>query len=232
MEDFHEILEKFEQENDFRNANEFLMAQLGGILVKDRANFINLLNESGIHADENMDERQLMSLFIENININKQLILGTSLLINSHNKTTNFDGEEEMNDDSVRSSFSAIETYYGADEQQTAGSAGANVLGKAASGGVVGAIAGALGEGAKLGNTIAINRGKKQNAISDMLAKKEESKNAMVQGIIAQKSKMAEAKLKAQEFASKNKKTILIVGGVVLGLTILGVAIYYIKKKK
>ncbi len=225
MTNFHNNLESYTKRNDGLQANRMLMYELGKILVKHKADFVELLNQSGIYASVQMPDLDLINKFIDSINYNKKLLIGTAFLINVHNKSIGFDGGEEVNDDSVKHAYKTMYSYFGAyDFMDASDSDFSNASSD------VGAIAAALGEGAKLGSQIAQNKEKKKYGGQDLLSKKIDAKNQMIQSAIAQKQADSAAKAKAAESKSKITKIVVIatVSVVVIGLGILA----YVKLKK
>jgi hypothetical protein len=109
---FHSNFNRAIQNNDFEQANDALMAELADILVRDRKDFVDLLNESEIPADITMSDTQLIDLFIDNIENNKTLMLGAALLTQMHNRKMGFDGDEEIDDDGVKTGYTVLNTYF------------------------------------------------------------------------------------------------------------------------
>ena len=221
-------------EGDIASANTALMKELGNILVRNRQDFIDLLNESGIPATAYMSDLDLVDLFADNIPKNKQLVLGASLLVNMHNKQMGFDGEEEISDEGVKAGYEVMCSYFddysnGEGEGYIPGIATAK---GAASGGEVGAIAGAVSDIAKMTTQLNQSRSKKRFGVTDTLAKQKEAKAAITQQILANRQAQAEAASKQAVQKAKNKRILLIVGSVVGGLAVLGLGWYLISKKR
>jgi hypothetical protein len=202
---------------DMQQATLSLMSEIGKILVRKREDFINLLNESGITATNEMSDATLVNLYIDNVDKNKKLVLGTSLLVAMHNKQLGFDGEEEINDDAVKAGYGAMREYF------------FNAQGAAAD--PVTAIAQALGAGANLGTKLTEAKIKKKYGALDALQKKQDAKAAITQQLIAAKQAQIESDTKKGERADKTKRTLLIVGGVIAGIAVLGVVLMSIRKK-
>ena len=93
---------------DIESANECLMRELANILVRNRTDFIDMLNESGVVASKDMSDIQLINLFIENSSKNKKMLLGAALLVNVHNKIMGFDGEDEISDSGVKTGYAIM----------------------------------------------------------------------------------------------------------------------------
>lgn len=101
---------------DIESANECLMRELANILVRNRTDFIDMLNESGVVASKDMSDIQLINLFIENSSKNKKMLLGAALLVNVHNKIMGFDGEDEISDSGVKTGYAIMNSYFNDEE--------------------------------------------------------------------------------------------------------------------
>jgi len=212
------------ENNDLISANNALMKELGNILIRKKQDFVDLLNESGIPASINDSDISLINSFVNNIAFNRKLMLGASLLIQMHNKQLNFDGIDEVSDLGVKNGYQVMKSYF-IDEEYS------NLVDPA----TVGAIAqgvGSLADVAKTGiEAGAKNKYAKKYGSLDLAQKREEAKQQMIQSILAQKQQKLEAAKKESEEKAKNKRLIYIIGGSVLGLAIIGIIIYSIKKK-
>ena len=62
--------------------------------------------------------------------------------------------------------------------------------------------------------------------------KQQEAKQAMIASALQAKQANLAAKQKEQETKSQTKKLVYIIGGSLLGLIVLGVTVYQIRKKK
>lgn len=133
---------------DINGATHSLMKELGRILVRNRKDFVDLLNDSGVSASLNDTDGQLVNKFVDNVSDNPKLTLGASLLTHMHNKQMGFDGESELSDEGVKNGYYAMQSYFSAE------GIGSSTLGGAASGGAPGAIAGAISDISKLGAKI------------------------------------------------------------------------------
>jgi hypothetical protein len=118
--DFHEDFDRYVQDQDLDKANDRLLAELATILVEQKDDFVNMLEESGIEADETMPKKQLIELFTENTD-NKKMLLGASLLANSYNKKLSFDGGEEISDDGVKLGYAVLNENFNGDEFEEVG---------------------------------------------------------------------------------------------------------------
>jgi len=161
------------------------------------------------------------------------------LLINMNNKLISFDGEEEIDSDTFKATAYVLDDYFdaegtmGTSEDYDAPTIGGTMASSEDeySYGVGAVIAGAVGQVAGATKTIAEGQQKKKYGALDLASKKQEAKSQITQQIIAQKTAETERKNKEQEQKQKTKRTLLIAGGIVLGLAIIGASIYYIKKR-
>jgi len=205
-------------DGDMKTATLSLMKEIGNIFVKNKEDFVSLLNESGIPATMEMTDSNLIDLFIENIGRSRKLVLGTSMLVNMHNKQMGFDGDEELSDIGVKGGYSAICSYF---EDYS------NAVDP------VTAIAQGVGELAKVGGKISDAQQKKKYGMMDLAAKQKEAKAAMIQQILANKQVQIDAATKQKETKAKTTRLILIVGGAVLVVAlIVGVVILNKGKKQ
>jgi hypothetical protein len=112
MYDFYSEFSSALNEGNVSGANAALMKELSAILVRDKSDFVDMLNESGVDADVSMTDAELIQLFVDNASKNKKLILGAALLVNVHNKKMGFDGDEEIDDDSVKQSYFTMKSCF------------------------------------------------------------------------------------------------------------------------
>jgi len=214
VDDFYSNFNSSIVQGDVRGAYEKLMKELGYILVRDKKDFVDLLNESNIPATIDMTSVNLVDLFVDNIHKSKKLMLGASILVNSHNRKMGFDGDV---DDQVKDGYLVTKEYFSnAVDPITAIAEATGKLGEAA-GTIVG--------GAQK------NKYAKNYGGLDLVSKKEDTKQILLQSVMAgQQAAMDAAKAK-QESKAKTTKTLLIVGGVILGLAIVLGGVYMIKKR-
>lgn len=203
--DFYSDFEGSVEQGDIVSANNALMKELANILVRNRTDFVHLLNESGVNANVQMSDSNLVNLFIENVGQNKKLALGASILVNIHNRRMGFDGEDEVSDTGVKNGYVVLQEYF-------------------SNFGPVTAIAEGIGKGIDLGSKGLEGHQKKKYGAQDALIAKRNAQATMNQQVLAQRQQDAAEK-------NKNKRTLLIVGGVVLGLAIVAGVIYAIKKR-
>ncbi len=151
------------------------------------------------------------------------------MLISHHNKVECFDGEKEHSEDGLRATSKILYNYFDSDyydhgneeeNEQTSSAAG---FGQA--------VAGAIGEVSKLGSSVIENQRAKKNGAMDLFKKKQESKDQMVQAIMAQRQAQLNATKTKSEQSQKTIRTALIVGGSVV-LIGIGIGVFYLIKKK
>lgn len=235
--EFHNKLELFYKNNSSKDASKLLMQELGSILAKSKNDFVDLLNESGIYANKEMSNNELINLFINNICFNQKLKLGTAFLVNMHNKSMNFDGNNEVSDSSVKTAYSMLHSHFSDDndlededyanadayEYDDSEEEHANLGG--------GFLSGIVEQGGNIAGKVMEGQRKKKFGATDMVEKKQEAKSQMQQAILAQQKVKVDEEAKHKESKAKTTKTVLIVSGVVLGLAIIGFVIYKIKTK-
>jgi hypothetical protein len=216
--DFYNDFLKSYDDKDLEGSVTSLMGELGNIIVTDRGDFEDLLIESGVQGDlKTMSDAQLVNLYIDNISSNKELQLGTSMLINHHNKQSSMDGDKQMDDACVKAGFHTLTIYFSEPSENYSQAIG------------VGPIAQAVSESAKLGSKIAEGKQKKKYGAIDLATKKQEAKDKITQQVLAQKQTQLEIQKAKQESRSKTTTTIVMVAG---GLIAVGVIAYLILKLK
>ena len=216
IEDFFPEFKVGVKKGDTQAANNAIMKQMGNYIVNKRQDVADLLKESGIEANINDSDAKLVNLFVTNIGKNKELAMGTSLLIHWDNREYGIDGSS--NKQSIDAGYNAICGYFG--NQDTS-----NFVPPAA-------IAGAITEVSKVGSKILEGSQKKKYGVTDALQKQQEAKTAIAQQVLAQRQVQLEQMAKAKEAENKVTKIIVIsvAGVVVLGL--VGFMIYKFKSKK
>jgi len=215
LDDFYSNFNDSLENGDLKSANKKLMYELGRILVQNKNEFVDLLNESEIPATADMNDIRLIDLYVDNISKNKKLMLGTSMLVNVHNQKFSADGDDYLDDENIKDTFRSLNSYYSDDYSNS-----------------VGAVAGAVGEVAKLGGKISEGQQKKKYGALDLATKKEDTKQALVQSVLAGQQAVMEATRKRQEQKAKTTRTLLVIGGAIALLGVLGLVIYKIKKGK
>lgn len=225
--EYYKELAAYIKEHDLEKANRVIMQELANIFVKKREDFIYMLTNAGLDANKDMTDGQLIDLFLDNVHSNKKLLLGTAFLVAHNNKVVSFDGDEEISESGLKATHKVLYNYFDAHEYDNFDSENYS--------NAVAAIAGALGAGAKLGSAIVEKKGlnqKQQIASTELMGKKAEAKQQLVQSILAQRQAEQAGKLAKQESIDKNKKIALIIGGSLLGLAVVGFIIYKVKKGK
>jgi hypothetical protein len=146
-------------------------------------------------------------------------MVGASLLVNMQNKEVNFDGDAKLSDENVKNGYHVMRTYF-IDENYS------NAVDP------ITAVAEAVGAGLKLGTSVQEGTNKKKYGGLDIAQKREEAKQAMIAAALQAKQANLVAKQKAEENKTKTKKLVYLIGGSLLGLIVLGVTVYQIRKKK
>jgi hypothetical protein len=199
------------ENGDYATADTLISREIGSILATNKRDFVDLLNESGIGASNSNTTIELVNKFVDNMPTNAKLRLGTALLINQENQEVQFDGKKSIDKTNVRNCYRVMTNRYREGYSNVAADP-------------VTAIAQGVGELSKLGTTALQGRQRKQTGGLD-IAKQREAQRAEIMKTIADKKK-AEAEQK-----SKTNKTLMIVGGSLLGLVVLAVAVIKLRKK-
>lgn len=219
---YNDFLSNYDNKN-LDGSIKSLMGEMGNIIATNRGDFEDLLIESEIEGDfAKMSDSQLVDAYIENLPKNKDLQLGSSILINFHNKQSNMDGDSQMDDACVKAGYHAIKVYFGSTSENYSNAGGV----------VAGAVAQGLGEIAKFGNTLSLGNQKKKYGALDLAAKKQEARANLTQQLLAQRQAQLEAQTLKEQSTSKTTKTLLIVGGSLLAISIIGFVMYKLKKTK
>jgi cobalamin biosynthesis Mg chelatase CobN len=205
-----------EGRGQLRSSYRGMMRSLGECLVKNKNEFVVLLNESGVSSSENDSVASLIDKYVNNICHNQKLMLGTSLLLEMKNKTSNADG---VQDDNIKNGYFLIRDYlsFDGDEEHSSW---------------VGAVAGAIGEGAKLGTKALEGSQKRKFGALDLATKRQETQAALIQAVVQQKQAKLEADKKKEEQQQKTKRTVIVVSAAVVGLAVVGLAIFLVMRKK
>jgi hypothetical protein len=206
MTNFHQELQNYLQAKQGKNAYNVVLNELGICLVNDKEGFITVLNNAGVPSSMGDSDVTLIEKFVQNAPNNKKLLLGASLLINHRNKVTNFDGEDEISDAGVKNTYKVL--YH-------------NV------GGVGDLLKGAVDVGGKIYE----KESAKQTQFSDALKKRGEARQQMLQSVLNQKQNESTDKKSSQTTKRKSKTTLIIVASALVGLTIIGLIIYKVRKK-
>ena len=142
------LFEKEHQLGNVTNANIYLMYVIAELIIKDRENFVHLLNECGIEASVYESDASLINKYVNNL-VNRKLLLGSAILIETHNKKMGFDGDS---DNQVNKIYNTMRVYHFDNGYSNAGGAADPVS----------AVAEAIAESAKLGSSITNRKAMKE----------------------------------------------------------------------
>jgi hypothetical protein len=190
---------------DYNTADALISRELGASLANNKMVFVDLLNESGINASINDSNIELVNKFVDNVPINSKLRLGASLLVNSQNQEIGFDGKKSIDKTNVRNCYRVMTNRY------------SNFVSPDL-------IASAVQTAGQLGDTIIKGQQFKKNAGLTIAQQREQQRAEIMKAIADKKKADAEAK-------SKTNKILMIVGGSLLGLVVITVAVLKLKKK-
>lgn len=224
--EFYNNLINYVSKAQTTDAHNLLMSEVGKSLAKKRADFIELLNTTGVEADNSMSDVELVNRFTENLPNNKSLMISTAYMINKNNSFVNADGTEKISDNGVKLSYKIMNDFFTLDDENAVEFLNADGYSN-----VAGAIVGAVGAGAGLTDTIIKSRQKKKYGVRDIAEKQAESRSEILKSIAQQKMLQAQAAQKAAERKATTKKILLIGGISILVLGGLGYLIYKMKKK-
>lgn len=224
--EFYNNLINYVSKAQTTDAHNLLMSEVGKSLAKKRADFIELLNTTGVEADNSMSDVELVNRFTENLPNNKSLMISTAYMINKNNSFVNADGTEQISDNGVKLSYKIMNDFFTIDDENAVEFLNADGYSN-----VAGAIVGAVGAGAGLTDTIIKSRQKKKYGVRDIAEKQAESRSEILKSIAQQKMLQAQAAQKAAERKATTKKILLIGGISILVLGGLGYLIYKMKKK-
>lgn len=228
---YYKELSFYLKQHDLKKANHVVLNELARLIVEDRNSFIYMLQNADVPVTADSDDVELINEFLSGIHSNKKLRLGASMLISHHNKVECFDGETEHSEDGLRATSKILYNYFDSDyydhgnEEEEGDEQTSNIAGFGQ------AIAGAVGEVAKLGGGVIENQRAKKNGAMDLFKKKQESKDQMVQAIMAQRQANLNATKTKSEQSQKTVRTALIVGGSVV-LIGIGIGVFYMLKKR
>lgn len=209
------------ERGDLNTSYNSLMQELGRILVRDKQDFVDLLNESGYEAEITDSDIELVDTFVENVPYSPSLMLGASMLTAAHNRKMGFDGEDNYLDDNlVKNGYAVMTNYFNGENSSNA--VGAIVAGTLA----------ATTAGVNLARTQQEQKRERESAGRKAYEQKEASKQQIITGILEGKKQQQEALKSQQERESKTKNILYIAGGAVVGIAIIGFIIYNIRKNK
>jgi hypothetical protein len=211
LEDFNTEFKKSISNKDVNKSREVIMRELGRILVDDKRDFVNLLNESGVEANINDSTLGLIESYAENIPNNKKLMLGSSLLTQSKNKVVGADGSEEISDSGVRAGYEVLKSCFDSESYSNAVDPYTATME-------------ALAKGSELATVISKGQQQKKYGGQQLAAQQTQAKSDLMQSVLDYKKSKTDSK--------KGKNTIAIVA--ISGVLVIGiiVAIVAMKRKK
>lgn len=238
--EFHNELNTYVKAKDLKNANHVVMRELGNALIKGKQDFVDLLVYSGIPANINMTDLQLVDRYIDNIDTNEKLLIGSAFLVNKNNQKVGFDGEQEISDNGVKRTILVLNSYFDntpppetdPNEDFYATSTTPTEDYDFYSNMIPGVIGGILQQGGGIANKVIEGKQKQKFGATDMVQKKQDAKAQLTSQIMAQRQAEIEAKNKKAESQTKTTKTLLYVGGGIVALALVGVIIYMVNKNK
>lgn len=225
MESFHQRLTEYIKQNDKGNATLIVLQELAVCLMRERDNFIHILQHSGVNVSENATDLDLIDKFVRNAPRNKQLLLGASFLINHANKISNYDGTNEISDVGVKNTYRVLRTYF-VDSFPSEVEEQSNWIG---------AVAGLAGK--VLPNLLGKKKEKSGGGQARVAApspkiKELEAALAMQKKITEEKKQEAIRAKNAQIRAEKKTKNIIMYGGLAVGVLVIALVIYINNKKR
>lgn len=223
-----------------------IFTTLGGCVAANKDEFVDLLKESGVSASVQDSDQNIVDKFIENIGTNPALLIGSAYLCAYSSTNISFDGDKVVDNATVHKVGKELYNYFDMGstlvENQSnldwgnVASGVKNVAGGLKSGGWAGGI-GSLVEsvgGKKLQESSEQKRSKRpiSSAGVDMLRRKQEAKQQMIQGVLAAQKAQADAAAAITAAHAKKKKTIYIVAGVSAAVVLTVTIILLIRAKK
>lgn len=188
------------------------MQRMGRIIVENQSSFVDMLDSADVNASNYDAPEELIDKYVNALPDNDELQVMSAFILEDADRSS-FNGKIE-NDDVYRN-YEIMYHYWKPESQSN----------------VAGAIAGAVQGVAGLGSKALELRQQKKYGALNMAQKQADSKTALIQSVIAQKQAKAEAEKAKQEAQSKKTKYWLIGGGIVMGLIVIGVTIYMVRKK-
>ena len=198
---------------DLAGANIKLMSAIAEVIVKDRSNFVALLNESGISANEKESDSVLIDKYVNGL-FNRKLLLGTAILLSMSCGNSSADG---LDDNEIRNNYNTMRKYY---IGPTSNAGGADP---------VSAVAAAVEQGFKYGSVLTGKKAAKESRPYEMLDKKAQSKQAIIDAVLKQKQTELENKQKEKEIAAKSQQTTILIAAGLIGLLAV---LYFVNKKR
>jgi hypothetical protein len=186
--------------------NQYIMHEVGRTLVSDPDKILDLLESNDIDVSSLSNPINIGDALLYELPYSEALQLGTAYLV--EREISSFDGD--VDNENIYSMFEAISDYWSEDEEYPEDEDPTSN------------VAGAVIGGVKLA----------RNLIQGRQQKNAESRDAILQGVIAQKKAEAEALRQKRELEAKNKRIKTIAIASVVGLIALVTAVIYIKKQK
>tara|TARA_R110000764_G_scaffold542_5_gene2064 strand:- start:3563 stop:4243 length:681 start_codon:yes stop_codon:yes gene_type:complete len=222
--------------------DKIILSDIAKCSVSQKADFVDLLNESGVPASDAQTSEQLIDVFLENISTNKELLIGAAYMCAFNTSSVSFDGEKSVDNAKVHDVGRSLFDYFemgssieGEDHSQALGALAAGLVGKLASkfGKNKDQDGGGRGRGLKdLIENRQASKDRSKFGTIDYLEKQREAKALMLQQVMAQKAAQQQAELKKAEIAAKTRRTWIIAGSVGAGLLITTAIIFYVRSNK
>ena len=235
--------------------DKIILSDVASCSVSQKDDFVELLQQSGIPASLSQTPEQLVEVYVENVGTNKELLIGSAYLCAFNTSSVSFNGDKAVQNDNVHDIGRRLYDYFDmgsqlpSDEQPdeehseiapflALGVQGAKKLfNKFSKGGDKGGSGGGSGGGVLGGAKDYIKRQQDDKyrakyGTLDLLEKKQEAKNLMIQQVMAQKAAQQQAELKKAEIAAKTKRTYIVVGSIVAGLLLTTGVIIYARSRR
>lgn len=207
--DFYSEFNDISKSNDKKAMIELLMTELASIIANRREDFLKVLDKSNIRYNQNATDTQLADIFINNINRNKKLLIGTSFLIAHKNINYGIDGDGKIPDGAVAGISQVMNTSLNRSGNYL-NAAGADPVSAVAN--AVTALAGTTTQGLQ-------NLGTRPKRMEKQaVAERERARQLLKQNLVDAKIK----KEQDERISADKTKKIVVISFAVLGLAILG----------
>jgi len=207
--------------NNPKSANAEIAKALGSIIYYHKPEFVKMLKDSYIAVPNNPNLLELVNLYIDNIDKNTKLALGSAKLLSKYHNLPTTHGFAGNDDNMAKAVYYVIVDHFNPDEAKS--NFDLSGIGTAI-GGISNAVTSFQNKQAE--------QIKEDGKVFDILQKKQDAKDAIVKGVLDANSTDKDAQAKAAESKSKNLKIALIIGGSVLGIAAIGLTIYLVRKKR
>lgn len=198
----------------YQNKHRKMMNRLGQIIVKDKSDFVSMLDAANTPY-QSQDDAELIKAFVIDIADNDQLKVMTSYMLEDKIAAT-----PSVDNEAVYDNYETIYNYWDFDVPVS------EIKSNAA-----GAIATAVGAGANLTNTALQGRQQRKYGATMAAQKQAEAKTELLKGLIAQKQAEADKTKSLEQKMTKAQRNIIIGSAITGGLVIIAVAIYFIRRK-